>query len=418
MGFFTDIFKSKAEPTLKKEQVNVTDLSTWFSKISKEQTETVLSELQAVFSDLRSSRQDLTRELLLLEKAELENDDIPVKEKQFMEGNRLNYCKKAQDFIESTKIGERHSLKEIKEYALTHNHALGDFTRQTARSFHICNQFFGNEMNEISASLKDIEDSVKKMQELLSEKKVSKTNELQEAIEKLNEILAQRDKMHADLEHVDEEYESLKTLKADYSIRLSKIKKDPSYEDLMRLQSEKAKAETELKMLKSSFINEFSQIEKALKKFAKIDDEFFISRYVDDPISAILADPDLKILPLITRLNGAVNQNQIELEDKKREKILERLQQIDKKYLVNFIIAHNDWQLKIEELKRMMKKNTSSTEHDDLQYKIDHVQNKQEQYSGQIGKLNTAIERLDIESQLKNIGVLAKEFNREIEVIL
>lgn len=417
MKFLQNLFKKK-EDAVKKEEVHAHELDTWFSILTRNHTQSVTKQCGTLFLRMREERQALTRNLLALEKAELENKDIPVKEKQFMEGNRAAYMKKVQDFLQATKLPETSHPKEAKKFLSTHEKEFAAFTRNSVRAYQILLHFFGNELGETSQTLKNIDEITKEIQEILEEKKTKTVAELEECILEMQQLVKEREKLLEEVEKLEQEYETLKTLKADYTLRLLKITKDPRYIELQELETKKAKIETELKMLKASFVNEFLQIEKALKKFAKLDDEKFITAYVDNPVEAVLADEGLRILGIIARIQEAIQQNQIGLEEKKKEKILERIQALDRQFLIQFVIAHNDLLLKMEDVKRALKKNTSKTEQDDLQYKIDHVTTKQQHTSTHIGKMHGMIERISIAEQAKQIESLAKACEAHIQVIL
>ena len=149
-----------------------------------------------------------------------------------------------------------------------------------------------------------------------------------------------------------------------------------------------------------------------------MDDEFFINTYLDNPVGAVLADTDLRIANIVEKVKEAIASNHIDLEEKKREKILERIQSLDRDFFIHFVIAHNDMLLKIEEVKRVLKKNTSKTEQADLQYKMDHVTTKQQHTSSQIGKCTMIIEKMSIAEEAKKIEELARTCGQEVKVVL
>ena len=98
--------------------------------------------------------------------------------------------------------------------------------------------------------------------------------------------------------------------------------------------TEREEVEKKLREIEDKLFHDFSVLEKALKKYAKIafENEDLIEKYSKNPAKALFEDNNLEIIKIIHNLEKAISENKLELEQKKSERSLMKIKDLDKEY--------------------------------------------------------------------------------------
>ncbi len=416
MSFLKRLFKREEKPA-GKSSINSSELAEWFENKTLDIMKDVAHDIGQEFSEIRDAIEQTKNAVKELENAKLMNEGITLKEKQFMEGNRLAYMKKVNDFL-SRILPAKMSLNETKSYIENYRKEAIEFAKGSFRAFQITANFFGDQAADIAKCIKEIDSSVKKVSDLLNQEKMTVINETKTKIKELNGLIQKREELISSIEEEENNYEELKVAKADYELKIIRLKKNSAYLELQELNEKLKNFEDELKILKSQFLDTFMQVDKALKKVSKLGDEGLIAKYLEDPVSALLSDSELKILEILKRTKEALETNQLEIEEKKKEKMVVRINEITKEYLVDFVIKHNDLELKKSDMNRLIKQNSSMNDLSELHYKLDHTKDKQAKTTEKIKKLNQQLEKLELEETKDKIEKNLKNLNYDAKVTI
>ena len=388
-----------------KTKIHFSELKEQFENLVAKELNQFEEAAREYFDEILAAKADLKRSIASLEEATLMNENIPVKEKHFMEGNRAAYVKLLNMFTRDLKEPEEISVEKIEEFLEDYGLASKDFIKSSAKPAHITNNFFGDELSRIADNLRTIEDAVKNLAELIAGEDVRHLSSARKGVRQLFEEVRKREELLEEIEKEEKGYEDVKSEKAVFEHKILAIKKHLSFLQLNELNARIKNIDDEAKIISADFINNFLQIEKALKKCPKEDDatEKLIAEYLEDPVSAVLNDQDLKIMDIIAKIGEALKNNQIEMDEKKKERILSKISSIDRMTFTNFIVKYNDLQLKKSDASRMLKQNNSQREIEDLQYRLDHAAEKQKKSIEKIKKLDSQIEGLKIEETKESI---------------
>ena len=106
------------------------------------------------------------------------------------------------------------------------------------------------------------------------------------------------------------------------------------YKQYENLLIEKEDNERKLRDIESRIFHDFSVLEKALKKYSKIafENERLIEEYLNDPIKAWTKDHSLGIIKILENLSKAIVDNKLELDQRKNERALSKIRELDKEY--------------------------------------------------------------------------------------
>ena len=406
--------KEKAKP--RKTRVSVSELQEQYQNLLGDSLNEFETEVSRMLRDTEDSKREIVPLLEELRNAELNNDKTPMKERHFMEGNRLSYIKTVNNFASKISEPEDISDETARVYLAEYAENADEFKKASFRPGQITSHFFGDLLKRINAQLARIDKNSKDLLALMKSDSVKLLSETKNRITALQKEIEKNEAHAKALEQAEIDYEELKKERAFFEQRVSSIRKNSSFAQLGELSSLLRRTEEELKITDAGFIDNFLQIEKALKKFSKSDDETLIGKYIDDPVSTVLSDPDLRILGILAKTSEALKSGALEIEEKKKEKLAEKIASLSREKFTKFIISHNDLTLKINEFSRRLKQNNSQRELDDIKYKLEHVQKKQETAGENIKKLNQQIENSRIVEFKESIENAFETMNSPIEV--
>jgi len=410
------LFFRKEKPKPKKTKVKAADLDEQYQNLLGDYLNDFEAEATNVMKEIAASKNEILPLLEKLKNAELRNENIPPKERHFMEGNRLSYIKAVNAFLSKLNEPDEISDSTAKIFLAEYEEVSEDFRKSSMRPGQITNHFFGDIMKHITEQLVAIDKCSKGLFALMKSDSMKAVAETRSKISLIQSEIEKNETLLKELEESEKGYEDIRRERAVFERRVISIKKNSTFLQLAEFNSLLKKTEEEMKMLDAEFIDNFLQIEKALKKFSKSDDDALISQYIEDPVTAVINDPDLRIVEILNKASEALRSGALEIEDKKKEKLVEKMASLDKEKFTKFVIAHNDLTLKISDINRRMKQNNSQRELDDAKYKLEHVQKKQQNVADSIKKINNQIEALKIADLKYDIEKAFESLNVPIEI--
>lgn len=375
------------------------------------------SEISKIFSSIDESKKQIAENLEELKEAELKNNKIPEKEKHFMEGNRLAYIKAVEIFLSKLEEPEEFSDEEIEEFLEHYKTDAETFKKASFRPGQISSQFFGEDLKKIGILLNSIDKGCKNISSLMKSENIQTISAMKEKIRMLDKEIQKNEILLKEIEKSELKYEDLKKEKAVFEQRIKKIENNSDFLNLNEMREKLKKAREDIKILDASFIDSFLQIEKGLKKLSKSSEEdSFVSKYIEDPVNAVINDSTLKIFDIINKTKDSLESGAIEMDEKKKGKLIEKISSLKKEMFTEFIIKHNDLTLKINDCNRRIHNNNSQRDLDDARYKMDHVQQKQETAGEHIKKMNKQLEDLKIEDYKTEIEEGFEKLNIKLEI--
>ena len=136
-------------------------------------------------------------------------------------------------------------------------------------------------------------------------------------------------------------------------------------------------------------------------------DNHLVRLYLDDLVKTLLEDKELKIVEILNKMKLSIINGDIELKDKKKEKILNNVDSLDMIYFNNFMISYND---KHSEFKKLV------LEIDQVKIieEIDKLKNNLEKVNADLNNNTNKLKLIDKEMSEINIELLKKNFEQEI----
>ena len=177
LDFIKQLFAKKEIESIAKHE-----MAAWFdTKAGTRRTnfkEFVQSEAQPIQDQIEKIKELLTS----LEKAELQNPDVPAKALNYMHGNRSAYIKQVQYFL-STINTEK--LEHTREFVRDFKGNIKDLSKTTAKSFHIMQEFFGDISGQIADEIRKLNLIVEGIDREYKTKNIAALNRIRNDIDEL-----------------------------------------------------------------------------------------------------------------------------------------------------------------------------------------------------------------------------------------
>lgn len=334
-SFLKKIFSK--EPEVPAEDIELSNLGSWFDEKTKPKIEELNIELKKVNEQISQKISETKQNLDTLNKMELMNPNIPERAKHFMKGNREAYTKKVNLFLD--KIHPPQTIETLPIFHATIQNELKEFTQGTVRPFQILQEFFANESRQVMASIGSIEKEISSFKQAFDTAGLDVLDDTKKQIIDFQTKIKLKKALETDLEEKKKELEA-------HTAEITKLKEDI---ELLQKNKELEELKNKLKQLRAKggetrerITTPFSVINPALRKFERITyrHRTIVQKYIESPLDALMQDLHLGILKALQDLEMAIANNRIDIRDKKKDKTLEVLKLLTREYLGSFLTEY------------------------------------------------------------------------------
>ncbi len=402
-------FIKKLFKTREKIGLTLDSLEEWFDQRTKSSYDDIKNGLVEVKENIENEVSKAKTNLLSLEHAGLHNDKVTVKEMQFMEGNRSFYVTRVKRFLDSLKLPESDIETFVDKTILDINN-LG---KSTLKAYHILQHFFSNEAYALAQNIKIIDDNLKQLKSLLTDQKIDAIDDIKANIKLLNDSIGQGEKFDIEIQEKEKSIDSLVKDKKSILAEISNKEQSHEFKEYHRLEVEKYKVNEQLTELKDEILHYFSVLEHSLRKHMKLhpEDEQFLNKYIEDPLKALVDDYELNIKKILEKLEENIHTKKIELKDKKKEKTLSVLNQINEAKLASFLTEYNSLMVELRNIEERVKEHTIIDEIEDIKIKL--KKKKQE-----IEDATSSLENLKVRAVAMDVGIVRRQLKEKIDELL
>ena len=336
-----------------KESISFRELERWLTEKNNSLMREATSKSISLLKSLEYQKQLAKDKLITLKTAELFNKNITEREKQIMEGNRTAYIQKVSLFLERIASPKAVDLASARSFVDTYTDELSQFTHGSERAYYMLSEFFQNEVTGIARNIKEMDKLVARLNDEVSQ--LSKALEPIEAIKSLIEEQGRSAVKQKELKKQEQELSSkLSSLSSEIkkqNLALKHLEKSQQFRELSRLGTEMDSRKEELKELGNSVSEDFSVLDRALRKYSKLStEEKAILPYFEDPVIALVNDTNLNISEIMEKMRSTLIKGDLGLKDKKQEKTLQKIDTLSREYLRQLQEKHRELREKIEEL--------------------------------------------------------------------
>ena len=405
----------------KQTELSIKQLPRWVDNKVEQRLKAINEELKTLFEKIEDRRKKTFESLDKLAKAQLQNLQLITRAKQIMAGNRESYIKKVKLFLERIAVPEVIIIDSTKRYIEDYDEAIKELTKTSTKSYYVVSEFFGNEIGVVARNIKEIDEQVKKIVQFVkeNENEIVRINKLKEIVSSIETSKQQISKLKQEIEDSNQEKQSVGRELKQTQTRIVAIKKSKAFAEYNELLKKKKEREEQLQGLEQNIFSQFSVLERALKKYSKITlEERLVNNYLEDFLEALWQDRELKILEVLQKIRDAIEREELELKDKKKEKTLEQINKINKQDLSNFKDNHKMVLGEIKQMESLMKMNKANLEIKELEYKLEHINTRLENMDKEEKLRREQLEKLDVEKITRETKEKIKDiFGVEIIIV-
>lgn len=411
-NFLKKLFSGRKEEIAKKEEVKVEELGNWF----KNKSDNIFSGLDVKVTEIKNRiKEEITKtkdNLSILSIARLQNPKISVRETQFMEGNRNAYILGVNNFLRGIDL-ENKDYPALLEYCNNFNLTLEKFGKSTFRPYHILQEFFAHESRDVAINTKNIDHSIKELRKAIENANIHKINEIKSLITELNNKVKQKNDLERALKESEKIKDGLIQKKESVEVSINELKKSKEYKQLNDLRANKEVLLTSIREHNAKVIHAFSVMERPLRKLTRVvfEGSELLEQYIENPVSALISDNELKIIGLLKKLEENLNNFTLELKDKKREKVLDTVNFLTEEFLIDFVSKHNELNKKIKDAEKEINENEALKREKKLNYELDDIKDD-------LGEVNKEIENKNSELRKINIDEMKNNLEKEVNELL
>lgn len=413
MGIFDFLKKPKEIPETK--TLSFDEVGTFLDKKSEETSKNVNEKVLSFQKEISNEKENLRKNLNILETAGLKNKEIPERVKQLMQGNREIYIQKINYLLEKIKFPENSQLVCFLE---KFDKELDVFDKSISKSHQIMEELFLEKASVIRIGIKNIDKSLKEMKSSIEKSDLKKISELKNRFISIKEKISKSEIYRSQISQIAKEIQSLEKQMQEAENKLSKLKNEKSYLAIISSISEKESLEKELNESNSNLIHAFSEISPALKKYENLSQNKLAGKYLENPLNALLEDSQFEILAILDAIQKAIIKNEITLKDKKKDRIMNELFILNKDFLAKFLSERTELAKSISEKTAEIKSSQILKSIFELENSLKESKAQLEEKTLELEKMKKDIDSNDFESQIHSLeNGLKEKLNLEIKII-
>jgi len=406
MGWLKRIFRSDSgadEETgvVLEETVEISKLPVWIEERSDRVFLRVKPEIEKQFKIIMDEKHTLLSNLEDLREAELQNPNIPEREKSIMEGNRASYISQHKQFLNMIETSNALTCKEVSLFCKNFDELLERLAATTVKGHLVMSEFFSNFTSKINKNVKIMKDAADRIESILGESNlnIESIDDIRKSVAELNSKIKVIAEIGEELGLHEKKLANSRTLRAKLEKSIDALKKQDSFAEFQEADNERNKSWKELKRIEEEIGSLFSPLDRPMRKFERmlLEDTKLFCRYIENPVTAVIDDDGLEILSLMEKMKSAISEGKIELKDKEAEKASQKLNQMTKELLTELRTRHAEIKKTIKHIDDEMRNNTVMQDLNDIQYKIEHADSQIKLLADKIDNAKKTRDRIDLE---------------------
>ena len=422
LEFLKKIFQNEEQEAKKAMEISLQSMGEWLNEKSKPLMEEVRQQTEEVLININDEVQRAIINVEVLENAKLQNPNIPFKAKQYMEGNRKAYVRVVNSFLGHMEINNKDYFYLV-DFCKLFDELINDLNKGTFRSYTILQEFFANETSRIAHNLKNFDGLFKELKSALNDKEMVAVNKAMEKIQSLVSKTKQRINMAVDLKNAEADLNLANGEKDSIMAEIEKFNKSDEHNNFLRLNEERKSKAAAFYNDESQILQSFSVLERALRKYSHIafEHEEIVLDYLKHPIETLANDKNFIILDILKNLEGMLQENKLQIDDKKKEKSTEEVKKFTREFLEQFLKKYFSFKAEMEETDRKIrlsgvpeKFRSFNKRLEDVNLRIEKNNEEAEKLKNDVIKMENSIANLkdDVENSVNDI------FDEEVKVVI
>lgn len=415
MGIFKYIIDAFKSNELLKESVKQSELESWISRKKAIELKKAEDLSNSLIEKILKENKSLSKNIDEFQTKELENKKVETQLIEISKSNKEIFIVIIKRFIDDILRNQKQeNKKNFFEKILLLTESLSKATHKITI---ILENFYYHDIEKISRNITIINELSKKGKSNYETRNIKILDEIEREFNEFKSQSAIIKKLSKEISSKEEHLQSLKKERSSISREIDSLKSQSSYKKIKDAEKKLAFISEEKERKKIEFIEKFSSIEKALKKYSHISlEEKFIAKLLNEPLKTFL-DPNesipLKIIDVLRDLKKALQNNSLNLDTKKLEKTHAELCEYSLAYIKNLRAQFYQLDAKEELLIEEIQKSQISIKLKELYEKEQSLRNQLPLLESEIENLKSKIPN-NLKNPLNTIILKSKEIGIEL----
>ena len=415
MGFLEKIFGKKENAESNGKTFDICKVDNFLKNKYDENFQPFKEQVKTVYEELQTALKNFKDSLSNLEKAN-PTETIDTASLNMALSQRKSFINKMKIMINRLNKQLDFNLDSIVDYQNSSLHSVTETNDSTVKEFSLFEQVFEEQSKVAYENFKAVYNATKKFNNLVSEKR----NSIDTVINVQNELTSLKksiDGVQENKMEIDNYNKKLSNLQEKIKSEEDKLKKLESSDEWTKynhLIQKKKELEDRINEIKDDISQNFSKIEKPLKKFQhlvqrgieKIDDGKTLNKYLESPIDALIETKDFTFVnSILEKVKQSINSDKIDLKDK--DKTLSEISWlIDHEIFEELIEEYNSLKVEVKKLENDM------AQQDILKFK-NNIEKNIEQLNREFQTTMEEIEQIKKQIEKQNISIQENKNNLE-----
>lgn len=406
MGFL-DFLKPKPKTTT----ITLDEVPDWADKyIEKQEIGTKIGMLKR---EIHSKTTKLKELLEALEKAHPKNPEaIPERAISVMQGNKKSYIQKINNFLKQLSPPERY--EETQNFLEKTSEDLEKLEEDTRKNYYILKDIIGDETRAIAKKIVEIDKTIANARQTFEKSPLEKTNEIKNHLKEYYEAKEQVKKLRQEAEEIEKNKLAHYEKRSKIEQKIKQYQQGTGYKDFQKLKEKLEETKNKLKEQKDKVTKQFSDIEPALKKYAKRKRNNLLKKYLDNAEKALEEDKNLEITKHVEELKKKLPE--LELKKEKEARIKKQIQSITKKSLEETRKKMISLEEETKDLEKRISNHSTHLNIKEQKGWLEHTDKNIELENKKLEEIENQLERINPNLTKNKIKNLIKQLSPETEL--
>lgn len=309
------------------------DLGDWVSDRTRAELGGFFESAAQIFAEIKGAKEELIRDIKTLESAE--PPELPSRVLRVGFAARDSMIKQINVMIDRISTPAM-DYPAIMEFCRSVDTALDATIEKSAKSHHRAKYLFPKEVGAVFTDLRNIKISLAKLRDLLDREgaKIKGFDEITGTIQRIDDIKRDIVAGNSNIKKNSSKTDEIKREISDCTTKLEQLSQSKEWSSFVELEDRLKEREVEANNIESNVTELFIPLNKALNRMKKQSESgrYTLSKKqkelldvcLENPISADAAD----VNDFLTEMLQIVESGALGLKDKKRDKIIDQIDQI------------------------------------------------------------------------------------------
>lgn len=309
------------------------DLKGWVSDRTRAELGGFFESAAQIFAEIKGAKEELIRDIKTLESAE--PPELPSRVLRVGFAARDSMIKQINVMIDRISTPAM-DYPAIMEFCRSVDTALDATIEKSAKSHHRAKYLFPKEVGAVFTDLRNIKISLAKLRDLLDREgaKIKGFDEITGTIQRIDDIKRDIVAGNSNIKKNSSKTDEIKREISDCTTKLEQLSQSKEWSSFVELEDRLKEREVEANNIESNVTELFIPLNKALNRMKKQSESgrYTLSKKqkelldvcLENPISADAAD----VNDFLTEMLQIVESGALGLKDKKRDKIIDQIDQI------------------------------------------------------------------------------------------